>query len=192
MVAREDIVDMSVTAEMGWRLFLEENGFDEEHPSGSKLSDFYNVFSKDYAVRVGYSADVSYRLTVHEILRGGQRSARFVLMNEPSVAELLAHYVLLVGEDSSVFSGGSVSELFGSDVDFSSWSVGASFAGDHKVLGALWNVDDGFVRGLMLSRSLGSYEKFADMVTLCDRQLADFSRDGDYMVDQGWMTLGMS
>lgn len=170
---RSDIITDAMEAEENWRDYL-STSIAENKYSDTSFKDFYSALSNDYALKVGYTEDNTYRLTVFEILQGGTVSAEYDLLNDVVPIEFLYHYAIFLIE--------SAPEKF-SDVSLKTLGktpVKRTFEQDHENLRYLWLKDQDFVERMILTRVISSYEPYYEMVARAKKHLESFDGEKAY------------
>lgn len=170
---RSDIITDAMEAEEDWRDYL-NTSIAENKYSDAPLKEFYSVLSNDYAMKVGYTEDNTYRLTVFEILNGGTVSAEYDLLNDVVPIEFLYHYAIFIMESSpEKFSDASLKAL-------GKTPVKRTFEQDHENLRYLWLKDQDFVERMILTRVISSYETYYEMVASSKEYLERFDKEKAY------------
>lgn len=170
---RSDIITDAMEAEENWRDYL-NTSIAENKYSDARLKDFYSVLSNDYAMKVGYTKDNAYRLTVFEILNGGTVSAEYKLFNDVVPIEFLYHYAIFIMEASPEKISDASRKTLGKT------PVKNTFEQDHENLRYLWLKDQDFVERMILTRVVSSYETYYEMVVGGKEQLERFDEDKAY------------
>lgn len=176
---RSDIITDAMEAEENWRNYL-NTSIPKNKYSDASLKEFYSALSNDYAMKVGYTKDNAYRLTVFEILNGGTVSAEYNLLNDVVPIEFLYHYAIMLMESSpEKISEDCLKALARTPVTRS------TFEQDHENLRYLWSKDQEFVERMILTRVITSYETYFEMVErtkksleLLDEERAYYARIG--------------
>lgn len=170
---RSDIITDAMEAEENWRDYL-NTSITENKYSDAPLKEFYSVLSNDYAMKVGYTEDNTYRLTVFEILNGGTVSAEYSLLNDAVPIEFLYHYAIFIMESSpEKISDASLKTL-------GKTPVKRTFEQDHENLRYLWLKDQDFVERMILTRVISSYETYYEMVARAKEYLERFDEEKAY------------
>lgn len=175
---RSDIVTEAMSAEENWREYLETNIPDNKY-SDTELNDFYNVLGYDYAIKVGYTNDTTYRLVVSEILEGEALSAEYILLNDVMPINALYHYAIFLMERNP-------EKLIGiSREALENAPVLRSFENDNKNINELWAKDPEFVERMILTRVITSYGNYCDMIDSAQESLKFIESDREYYRNMG-------
>ena len=170
---RSDIITDAMEAEENWRDYLNTSIAKNKY-SDNSLKEFYSVLSFDYAMKVGYTEDNTYRLTVFEILNGGTVSAEYALLNDVMPIEFLYHYAIFILESSSEKISDASHKALGKT------PVKRTFEQNHENLRYLWLKDQDFVERMILTRVISSYETYYEMVARGKEHLERFDEEKTY------------
>jgi len=170
---RSDIITDSMEAEENWRDYINTLGSKNKY-SDVSLKEFYSALSFNYAMKVGYTEDNTYRLTVFEILNGGTVSSEYALLNDVIPIEFLYHYAIFLMSSSPEKISDTFQESLGKT------HVKNTFEQDHENLRYLWMKDQEFVERMILTRVISSYETYFEMVERAKESLKRLDEDKAY------------
>lgn len=171
---RSDIITDSMEAEENWRDYLNTSIAKNKY-SDAPLKEFYSALSNDYAMKVGYTNDTAYRLTVFEILNGGAVSSEYALLNDVVPIEFLYHYAIFLTESSPE----KISETYRTTLAKTP-ILRNTFEQDHENLHYLWLKDQEFVERMILTRVISSYETYYEMVARAKESFKRFDEEKAY------------
>ena len=161
---RSDIITDSMDAEEKWQDYLNTYIAKSKY-SGNSLKEFYSVLSFDYAMKVGYTEDNTYRLTVFEILKGGTVSSEYALLNDAVPIEFLYHYAIFLMESAPE----KISDTSRKALEIT--RVKNTFEQDHENLRYLWLKDQEFVERMILTRVISSYKTYYETAERAKKSL---------------------
>lgn len=170
---RSDIITDAMEAEENWRDYLNASIAENKY-SDAPLKEFYGALSNDYAMKVGYTKDNTYRLTVFEILNGGTVSAEYNLLNDVFPVDFLYHYAIFLMESAPE----KISDSSRKALEIT--RVKRTFEQDHENLRYLWLKDQDFVERMILTRVISSYETYYEMVARAKEHLEQFGAEKAY------------